>query len=196
MNKKMKLMLVLTGLLSTYGYASCNKQEVMKLIDKGFSKTEINSICDIQAKSTAVSKPKVEWIDPSNSTCQRKKGRSNKGICEARWNSAKNICRASGGRLPTLDELTQVVQACGVVVADWETDSKSWVKKKSKENMENSNYQRCYKQNGFSPLVYWSSLSDNIPLGRRARTIDFKHGSAASYYQTSGGYVRCVRDRQ
>lgn len=46
---KTKLTL-LAGILlfAVQANASCTKSEVIKLIDKGFSKTEINSICDIQ----------------------------------------------------------------------------------------------------------------------------------------------------
>ncbi|PTB87436.1 hypothetical protein C9925_01770, partial [cyanobacterium G8-9] len=36
MNQKLKQLLIALTVLSTYTHASCSKQEVMKLIDKGF----------------------------------------------------------------------------------------------------------------------------------------------------------------
>jgi len=111
---KLKMILLLTGLLSTYSYATCSKTEVMKLIDKGFSKTEINSICDIQAQSTTSSKPKSKWMNPSRKACTKNGGKlKSGGICVADWHSAKRICSAAGGRLPNINELKSVLTGCG-----------------------------------------------------------------------------------
>ena len=192
---KFKMILLLTGLLSTYALATCNKQEIMKLIDKGFSKTEINSICDIQAKSTAKPKPKSKWITPSNSTCRAKGGRLYKGICEAKWQQAKNICSASGGRLPTRDELIQIIVACGGVIANYEIDGNSRWNEKTKENQEDPNYQNCYKQKGFpSTNDYWSSLS-YIPDTKNACFVNFKMGGTSYSGKVSEFYVRCIKHR-
>ena len=186
---KFKMILLLTGLLSTYTLATCNKQEVMKLIDKGFSKTEISSICDIQAKSTATPKPKSKWITPSNSTCRSKGGKLYKGICEANWQQAKNICRASGGRLPTKNELIEVISECGGNTAN--NDSAYT------ENKEDSKYQSCYKQKGFSVSYgYWSSTT-YIGYSGHKWYVSFVDGyQLDSNTKSFSYYVRCVRGRQ
>ena len=186
---KFKMILLLTGLLSTYTLATCNKQEVMKLIDKGFSKTEISSICDIQAKSTATPKPKSKWITPSNSTCRSKGGKLYKGICQANWQQAKSICRASGGRLPTKNELISVISECGGNTANRDSAYT--------ENREDPKYQSCYKQKGFiASYSYWSSTT-NAGYSSNAWVVYFYDGYQ-SYYgnKSNSNYVRCVRAGQ
>ena len=195
---KFKMILLLAGLLSTYMYASCNKQEVIKLIDKGFSKAEINSICDIQAKSTAKRKPKSKWITPSNSTCRAKGGKLYKGICQAKYKQAKNICRASGGRLATLNELTQVIKECGGVVANRHLDGVKMFSEKAEENIGDTNYQSCCKQKGFSGNAtegYWSSTAY---IGHSIDTwgVFFIGGAQNTLNKNGGLYVRCVRAGQ
>jgi hypothetical protein len=188
MNQKLKITLLLTALLSTYSYATCTKQEVMKLIDKGFSKTEINSICDIQAKSTTRAKPKNKWITPSNSTCRSKGGKLHKGVCEAKWQQAKNICRASGGRLPSKNELVQVIAECG--------GNTSNNNSAHTENKEDPNYQSCYKRKGFGTSnIYWSSTTF-AGYSRHAWLINFNNGNQDNDNKSSSRYVRCVRAGQ
>ena len=185
---KFKTILLLTGLLSTYTLATCNKQEVMKLIDKGFSKTEINSICDIQAKSTATPKPKSKWITPSNSTCRSKGGKLYKGICQANWQQAKSICRASGGRLPTKNELISVISECGGNTANSYSAHT--------ENKEDPNYQSCYKQKGFSASNYYWSSTTYAGSSSYAWNVDFDGGYQSNGSRSNSLYVRCVRAGQ
>jgi hypothetical protein len=170
-------------LLSAYSYAACTKQEVMKLIDKGFNKAEISSICDMQAKSTTKVKPKSKWITPTNATCRRKGGKLFKGICKANWQQAKNICRASGGRLPSKSELIQVISDCGGYRSNIETGYSA--------NPGDLNYHSCYKRKGFASYSYWSSTTDD---GYAAYVINFGIGYQLHY--SHGNYdksVRCVR---
>ena len=185
---KFTTILLLTGLLSTYTYATCNKQEVMKLIDKGFSKTEISSICDIQAKSTATPKPKSKWITPINSICRAKGGKLYKGVCEANWQQAKSICRASGRRLPTKNELISIISECGGNTAN--SDSAYT------ENREDPNYQACYKQKGFSASNgYWSSTT-YAGGSSNAWRVYFDDGCQGNSHKSNSFYVRCVRAGQ
>ena len=182
---KFKMILLLTGLLSTYTLATCNKQEVMKLIDKGFSKTEINSICDIQAKSTAKPKPKSKWISPARKACIKNGGKlKSGGICAADWYSAKGICNAAGGRLPNINELKSVVTGCGGEIGDDEN------------NINDPSYLSCYKRQGFSPSDYYRSSSSYVSDAKLAWVVSFDNGYAGYGTKTSVHYVRCVRGRQ
>lgn len=179
------MLILLTGLLGTYSYATCSKSEVMKLIDKGFSKTEINSICDIQTKSTTTAKPKSKWISPARKACTKNGGKlKSGGICSADWYSAKRICSVAGGRLPNINELTSAVTSCGGEINDWDN------------NENDSSYQSCYKQKGFSPSgIYWSS-SVSVSDSKNAWVVYFKDAYAYSSGKTNEYYVRCVRGRQ
>jgi len=124
------------------------------------------------------------WITPSNSTCQAKGGKLNKGTCEANWQQAKNICRASGGRLPTVHELIAVITECGGNPTVY------------KENLEDSNYQSCYKQKGFNVSGhYWSSATY---AGNRhlAWNVSFNNGDESFSRKRYSNDVRCVRSGQ
>ena len=182
---KFKMLILLTGLLGTYSYATCSKSEVIKLIDKGFSKTEINSICDIQTKSTTKSKPKSKWISPARKACTKNGGKlKSGGICIADWHSAKRICSAADGRLPSINELKSVVTGCGGEINDYDN------------NKNDSSYQSCYKQKGFSASDdYWSS-SVYVSDSKSAWFVYFEYGRTSNYYKTNEYYVRCVRGRQ
>ncbi len=189
MNKKLKWLCIALAVLSTYSYATCSKQEVMKLIDKGVSKDLINSICETPSKTTTTTaKPKSKWITPSNSTCRSKGGKLYKGVCDAKWQQAKNICRASGGRLPSKSELLSVISDCGGNTAN--SDSAHT------ENRDDPNYQSCYKRKGFvASSNYWSSTS-YASSPSYAWTVYF-YGGDTSYNGKNGSrYVRCVRAGQ
>jgi len=182
---KLKTIMLSITLLSIYSYATCNKQELMKLIDKGLSQTEINSICDIQAKSTAKPKPKSKWISPARKACTKNGGKlKSGGICVADWYSAKRICNAAGGRLPNINELKSVVTSCGGEIDDYNN------------NRNDSSYQSCYEQQGFSPSGYYWSSSSDVYLPKVAWIVDFKVGYTNSGFKTRENYVRCVRGRQ
>ena len=183
MNKKLKLILVLTFLLSTYSYATCTKQEVMKLIDKGFSKTEINRICDIQAKRTTTAKLESNWINPIRRACTKNGGKLKGGICEANWRSAKRICSVVGGMLPNINELTSVVDDCGGEVNDYTN------------NENDSAYQTCYKQKGFSSSDYYWSSSVYASNTKVAWFVGFLNGRMDYGSKINEFYVRCVRNR-
>ena len=157
----------------------------MKLIDKGFSKTEISSICDIQTKRSTTTKPKSKWISPARKACTKNGGKlKSGGICVADWHSAKRICSAAGGRLPNINELKSVLTGCGGEINDYDY------------NRNDSSYQACYKQKGFSSSDYYWSSSVYVFDKRCAWFVNFKIGSQYIYNKTDEGYVRCVRGRQ
>jgi len=172
----MKLKFVLIPLvilgLSVGSYADCSKDEVLKLLDKGYSKSEVDGICGKKSQS--------KWITPSKSVCVANGGKISKGICEASWSNAKEVCHASSGRLPSSKELEKVVTDCGVNIDD------------SKNNIKDSSYQSCYQGEGFSPYYYWSSITDNS----NALMINFYTSIGAFTTKKSRHYVRCIRNGQ
>lgn len=58
--------------------ADCTKSEYIKFIDKGFSKSEIKSICNSSTNNN-----KTRWITPSNSKCVAYGGKIENGVCTA-----------------------------------------------------------------------------------------------------------------
>ena len=104
---------------------------------------------------------------------------------EVTWKKAKEICRAKGGRLPTIEELRKVVTDCGGEMKD--DNSAEW-----KRNEENSSYQSCYKAKGFTSNGYWSSTtraSDSF----YAWVVYFHDGDDHRNAKTDEYSVRCVR---
>jgi len=176
--------------LTTTLHAECSKAEVMKLIDKGFSKDEIASICDISSKSTTTkSVKKDKWITPTNKVCRANGGEILHGRCVAEWSDAKAICRASRGRLPSKEELVQVIDACDGNLANTED---AWA-----ENRENPNFLSCCRGKGFfaDGSSYWSSTA-SLDRQSFAWFVDFYFGIVNDGYKDNKNYVRCIKKEQ
>ena len=108
-------------------YADCSKDEIMKLIDKGFTKSEIKGVC-----GRSEEKKNSKWFSPTYK--------------KVTWKKAKEICKENGGRLPTAKELHKVVFDC-IREAGISTPF----------HVGNSDYQSCYKNRGFIfNGGYWS----------------------------------------
>lgn len=121
------------------------------------------------------------WFNPSRKLCEENSGKVySEDICSAAWGNAKEICSMLDGRLPSLDELKQVVSDCGGKINDYEN------------NKENSTYQSCYLQQGFASYYYWSS-DDN---GNYIPFIDFFYGREGENHDSKSRYVRCMRTVQ
>ncbi len=192
---KLGLLVLSILLFSSSAYARCSKSEVMKLIDKGFSKIEINSICGIAQKTSRLKRKVDKWITPENSTCRSKGGKLYRDVCEANWEDAINICYAAGGRLPNINELKKVITDCGGIVG---TRCKNAVDI-NKENLNDSSYQACYIGKGFSSsYYYWSSTTyaGYIGNGDEAAYINFYNGDQSDSYKGQSYYVRCIRAGQ
>ncbi len=98
------------------------------------------SIASLLLSSTYAS---AEWVSPTEYICTSNGGKFNNGICEANWQSAKGICETLGARLPTEDELINVITSCGGV---------------DDNNANDADSQSCYQSRGFSDKnSYWSS---------------------------------------
>ncbi len=83
-------------------------------------------------------------------------------------------------RLPTIEELGEVVTICGGDLDD------------SDRNEENIQYQEAYKAIGFTFYRYWSSITHDY-YTRDAWVVDFESGYTGYGDKASTSLVRCVR---
>jgi hypothetical protein len=99
------------------------------------------------------------------------------------WKKAKQVCRDNGGRLPTIEELKEVVTDCRGIINE------------SNKNIVNSSYQACYKRKGFTSNYYWSSTTD-ASNSSNAWSVHFYNGFDGWDDKGFEIYVRCVRGGQ
>ncbi|CAA6825655.1 MAG: Unknown protein [uncultured Sulfurovum sp.] len=136
----------------------------------------------VEAEKVDISTSK--WITPKDSVCKANGGEIDKhGACKANWNNAKKICSASGGQLPSRDDLKQVVVDCGGIV------NSDWLGKDAEKNKKNSSYQSCYKEKGFSSFNWTREEKDSS----YAWIVGFVDGGDGWRYKTDNGYALCVR---
>ena len=107
---------------------------------------KVVEVKDVESKSTT-----SKWIIPTDSICQANGGEVGRYGCKANWDNAKKICKASGGRLPTLDEFKKFVLDCEGKLSKGVLDFNP--------NKGNLAYKSCYKNNGFLSYRYWTSSS-------------------------------------
>jgi hypothetical protein len=120
-----------------------------------------------------------KWITPSKSICENNGGEYSKDACISTWANAKTICSVAGGELPTIVKLRAVVTDCGGVL--------------NEDNSQNSAYQSCYREKGFTPNFYWSSntvTSDNI----YGWFVNFRNSSDGWDNKKSENYILCGTD--
>jgi hypothetical protein len=135
-----------------------------------------------------ISQPKIELIRVIDSGSKWMKNTGEK----VKWKKAKEICRAKGGRLPTIEELKKVVTDCGGTITTY--GDKNWDSLTDK-NIANKSYQSCYKKRGFTYYYYWSSTSNDYSSDS-AWIIYFYYGSQNHNDKTDNRYVRCIRAGQ
>jgi len=92
-------------------------------------------------------------------------------------------------RLPTIEELEEVVSSCGGINIKCVDDD--WGEMIDK-NEANKSYQECYKSKGFTSSYYWSSTS-NARYTNTAWTIHFDDGDTNGNNKYNSVYIRCVR---
>ena len=112
-----------------------------------------------------------QWIKPSKSACESNGGEyrdynSKNNECDASWENATLICRASGYTLATSRELKAVLSNC------------------------NKFYQACYRDAGFTAGRYWSSYT--VSENTTAWLIDFHDGLNGWYDKSNVESVRCI----
>ena len=145
-----------------------------------------------QSSRIVVPKPKPvqvvstsKWLKPSSSTCTNNGGEIVKGVCQANWKSSTKICRASGGKLPSREDFHKVIRDCGGI-ADASGDE--WDK-----NKNNSHYQNCYKQRGFSDKNWYWTREIYKKDSSRAWNVYFKFGNDDWLYKSDSIFALCVR---
>ena len=117
---------------------------------------------------------------------------------EMNWDDAMEYAKnlRLGGyddwRLPTREELAEVVRFCGGISVTLVDDNwgDTWDKNKANEN-----YQANYKAKGFASSFYWSSTSSASSTSY-AWSVYFHNGSQGYYSKSYDYYVRCVRAGQ
>lgn len=114
-----------------------------------------------------------KWITPSRSNCGNYGGHSKRSVCKATWSKAKEICRASGGILASLDDLQDILIDCGG------------------SEQVNSNYKACLESKGFEPTHYWSSLTETN-RDRYAWYVNFKRNKYHFAHKNNKFAVRCI----
>ena len=130
---------------------------------------------------------KSKWITPLETVCEKSGGKIDANGCKNNWFGGSMICSESGGRLPTLDELTNEIVSCQGIV----TQSNRGIGEML-QNIGNHSYQKCYKNNGFNSVTYWSSstISRFHPL---AIYVEFKGGLKGALPKASPRYITCVK---
>jgi len=136
---------------------------------------------------TSTPKPPItsKWIVPTNSTCTANGGKIYKGVCQANWKNATKICSASGGRLPSREDLHKVIRDCGGIA---DANGDEWTK-----NRNNSHYQNCYKQRGFSKDDWYWTSTNYEKDSSYAWFVYFYSGGGSWGSKTFQGYAVCVR---
>ena len=86
-------------------------------------------------------------------------------------------------RLPTLEEIRDVVRLCGGVPPRWDEQIEN--------NMNNEAYQASYKEKGFTFNCYWSSTTAKYTFN--AWLMEFYGGCTFGNGKTNIRAVRCVR---
>ena len=116
----------------------------------------------------------TSWVTPSNTICKKNKGSIDQyGICQAKWEDAKEICHLHDARLPTIKELQKESQACTSKVKDTMV--------------------ACYKKKGFlGSSSYWSSTTDKKYAGS-AYGMNFYSAVAGSGSKGTLVNVRCIK---
>jgi len=127
-----------------------------------------------------------KWITPSSSVCKANGGEIDKhGVCEANWKNATKICSASGGKLPTRNDLHKVITDCGGIAG-----VKLFSDEASK-NQKNKSYQSCYKQKRFSNNNWYWTREEKASSS--AWFVFFGNGGDGWHGKANNGYALCVR---
>jgi len=124
-----------------------------------------------------------KWVTPSDSVCRSNGGKVDNNGCYSKWEEAKIICQVMNSRLATIEEFIKTKIDCGGKIGIEYQD----------KNKENSFYQSCYKQKGFTSGVYWSYSSivngELDPFGFFYYNDYWEHGNNIFY-------VRCIKTKQ
>ena len=126
-----------------------------------------------------------KWLKPTDSTCKANGGKIVKGVCQSNWKNAKKICSQSGGRLPSREDLKQVVVDCGGIV------NSAWFGKDAEKNRKNSSYQSCYKAKGLNDYDWYGTREEKDSFN--AWDVNFHNGLDYWGVKALNRYALCVR---
>ncbi|MDD2829111.1 MAG: hypothetical protein PHW18_06010 [Sulfuricurvum sp.] len=193
-NEKLVFRIVIVGIVVILLYASgifTTKEEVSPAVEEAPVAVEEAPAVDAAAVSEDAPAAESEtptnlqeyWYDVSEHECTNGEAQMTQGVCEPNWYETGRICSAAGARLPSIDELRNVVTECGGVIGDYVN------------NKKDPAYQKCYKNKGFADDLYWSSTSisgstDDVLI------VYFGMGKVANLSKGNSALLRCVRARQ
>jgi len=125
-----------------------------------------------------------KWLKPSQSICENNGG-TYSSECISNWENAKEICRVSGGLLPTIEMLKQVIRDCGGAIGQ------------GNANINNKAYQDCYIEKGFLSGTHNYARSSTTRSGYNEQSLMglFKYGMVSVWRKEIGykTYIRCVK---
>jgi len=135
------------------------------------------------------------WVTPSKYVCKKNNGAyyidstTNENICSANFNDAKKICLDSVARLPTIDELKEVVIGCGGIVKETYEDSIA--------NRDNEPYHNCYKNLGLYRNGIWSSdISTDKDYPDFVQMMTFYSGDVNIALSNSAIPIKCFGSQE
>ena len=133
--------------------------------------------------------PGRHFMTPAKSTCTSLGGTwgSIYGSCKATFHIAKKICRASGGRVPTQNEVEKLIRSCGGTVKFDDVGEVS-------ANYDSWSYTRCYRDHGFprARKYHWTTTKvKGIPESRRTVNMEDRNFRwQSNHYRAT---VACIR---
>ena len=179
--------LCLTGYCQEKAVVIDNSQELARLRAENARYREQSSRV-VVPEPKPVPIPTSKWIKPTNSVCEANGGKIDEhGVCQANWKNATKICSASGGSLPSIDDLKKVVRDCGGIL------NSNWRGEDLGKNIGNTSYQSCYKKRGFFASYYYWSSTTHARNSSVAWIVTFGKGNQYNGGKDSNYYVRCVR---
>lgn len=128
-------------------------------------------------------------LTPSSKICKDNGGMVVNHRCKASWVKANMICELSGGRLPSLKELKNIVNKCGGKVLNYSDQNWSIL---SHKNSTNKQYKSCIQSQNLLFDFYWSSTEDNKKSGT-VWNMSFFCATQNRTNKLKNAYVHCVR---
>jgi hypothetical protein len=125
------------------------------------------------------------FVTPPKSVCLRYGGLwTPLQVCEAHWSKAKKICRAIGGRLPSLRTFAKAIRVCGGHISE-----------RSNPKLGDSiSYTTCIRNLGIPDIGYndfWTSTSAPSPDFKMLVSVN--SGYYSDYLPRSHYFVTCIR---
>jgi len=105
------------------------------------------------------------------------------GTSFANFETAKKVCRAAGGRLPTFNELKKVPQSCGVRVAKFGHNG----------NEMPRTYYSCTRQKGFMQKTYWTKTPSKKTPSYIIIVDFFNAGESSNSPFGERAHIRCIK---